>query len=94
MTTKNKMEIWDTYNFPDYALCLLSYGDVDGLEDEDIKAFNEWQAYETKCIKEAYQYTPISIVFEVGVDVGFCTLPAFGLPTMCTECSISVIIKQ
>lgn len=94
MKTKNKMEVWDNYNIPSYAVCLLYYGEVDGLEDEDINAFNEWQERITKNIEESYQDTPISISFDVGDDVGFCINPAFGLPTMCTECKIYVVIKQ
>jgi hypothetical protein len=38
MKIKNQYE----YQFPAYALCALFYGDLDGLDDDDIDLFNRF----------------------------------------------------
>jgi hypothetical protein len=79
-----KLKFHDTYDIPTYSLPYLINGDVDGLDDTDIAAIEEWLQ---------------SIGGEVTIDCSgsssyFSSDPAFGLPADCEECDVYVSVAD
>lgn len=79
-----KLKFHDTYDIPTYSLPYLINGDVDGLDDTDIAAIEEWLQ---------------SLGGEVTIDCSgsssyFSSDPAFGLPADCEECDVYVSVAD
>ncbi len=74
------LNLIDTVNIPDYALCTLINDDSSGIDQEDLDNINEWE--------QSYSdYLPLTYNILEG-ESSFCSSPEFGLPCNCSEVEI------
>ena len=78
------IQYYNTISMPLYAIYYLEYGDMSGLEQEDIETIDTW--YRALVEQSGAQY----ITFEYGDEQFFTNLPEFGLPFDCVDCKIYV----
>ena len=71
------LELVDTVQLPDYSLNHIFNGDSSGLEDNDIKAIDEFCA--------GYNNPTFNLIDD---EPGFTHCPEFGLPCNCYETEV------
>lgn len=80
---------WTVENVPDYALPYLFNGDLDGLDEEDVKNVLDYEKalIDWRDEQEGYSWD-IELMEE---EPHFTNSPAFGLPCMAFECKLMIL---